>query len=490
MKIRGNGSFSKMADIIIDSDQQRVGKAEIRYNKNTFVSLVNSFPGMAYRNEFIDGNWEPVYVSKGSLDLLGYKQEYFLRNKKKIYSDIIAPEDYNRIWQKIDQAVIDKKPFQLVYRMKTASGLFKWVWEYGKVAYSRDGKPLVMEGYITDVTRQKEFEIKLSKENESLKSSMKERYRFGDIIGKSASMQKVYELIIKAAASSANIIIYGESGTGKELVARMIHKLSDRKEKPFVAFNCGAVPDNLLESELFGYKKGAFTGADRDNKGYLGAADEGTFFLDEIEELSQRFQIKLLRVLEGRGYKPLGSTQNYLPNLRFIGATNSGLAKLVDQGKMRLDFLYRVDVLSINLPPLRERREDIPFLIEYFIKKYDPNGKMGWIVDKVFDELWNYSFPGNVRELENLIQRYVIFGYTGLSKSKGFSNIIYKGPGPIVDEYSLQKLLEMRERELIIDALERNNWRRGKTAAMLQITPRTLYRKIQTYRIIESINRK
>jgi transcriptional regulator with PAS, ATPase and Fis domain len=252
----------------------------------------------------------------------------------------------------------------------------------------------------------KERETYLAKENLLLRKNIRDRYKFGSIIGKSTVMQKVYELILRAAGTNANVILYGESGTGKELVAKAIHEMSVRADGPFVPVNCGAIPAGLMESEYFGYCKGAFTGANKDKAGLFERADGGTLLLDELGEIDEAMQVKLLRVLEGYGYTPLGGMRTGKPDVRIISATNRNLRVLLDNGRMREDFFYRIHIIPITLPPLRDRREDIPLLAEHFLKKYTTRTGH-FLHGQDLDRLLNHDWPGNVRELENTIQRYV-----------------------------------------------------------------------------------
>ena len=265
---------------------------------------------------------------------------------------------------------------------------------------------------FTDITSRKQAEVALlesqehlQKENIRLRSSIRERYRFCDIIGKSQVMQEVYEFILQAAATQANVIIYGESGTGKELVAKAIHETSDRSRKGFVTVHCGAIPETLMESEFFGYKKGAFTGANMDKRGYLDEADGGTLFLDEVGEIGLNMQVKLLRAISGDGYTPVGSNTIKNTDVRIIAATNRNLRDLVKRGVMREDFFYRIHILPIYLPPLRERKDDLPLLIDYFLQLHDKNHPP--LPGNIVEALLNYDWPGNIRELQNVLHRYM-----------------------------------------------------------------------------------
>lgn len=337
---------------------------------------------------------------------------------------------------------------------------------------------------IIELQEQEEY---LRKENVRLRASLFDRYKFGNIIGKSKAMQEVYESIVNASATDAGVIIYGESGTGKELVAQAIHENSDRKEKKLVYVNCGAIPENLIESEFFGYKKGAFTGANKDKHGYMDIAAGGTLFLDEIGEIPLGMQVKLLRALEGRGYTPVGGTEVSQPDFRIIAATNRDLKELVRQGVMRQDFLYRIHIIPIILPPLRRRKEDIPLLIEHFVKQYDP-AMVPPITPQVNKALLDYSWPGNVRELQNTINRFVTL------KKLDFMGIDLTQPEEDVDSSfldfemagrSLNEILDELEKRVLIKFFEDHNWHQGKTAQALHIDRKTLYRKMKQYNVVK-----
>lgn len=332
-----------------------------------------------------------------------------------------------------------------------------------------------------------EKEAYLREENLRLKASLADRYKFGNIVGRSLPMQEVYETILRAGASDAGVVIYGESGTGKELVARSIHENSSRNEKPFVTVNCGAIPESLIESEFFGHKKGAFSGAVSDKHGFLGIADGGTLFLDEIGEIGLHMQVKLLRAIEGGGYSQVGCTDILKPDIRIIAATNRDLKELVIKGEMREDFLYRIHILPLYLPPLRERKEDIPLLVEHFLKKYDPE-TLPPFSGAVQDAFHGYDWPGNVRELQNTLNRYVslkkldflgkeIGANASRSKSDSLDAVINMDS----ENKTLPSLVEELEKKLITETLKQHKWRKGKTAKTLGINPRTLYRKMSQY---------
>jgi len=337
-----------------------------------------------------------------------------------------------------------------------------------------------------DITERKQAEEEL---RQYRRAAIKERYKFGDIVGKSLAMQEVYELMLQASASDTNVLIYGESGTGKELVAWTIHYMSARKEKAFVPVNCGAIPEGLFESELFGHRKGAFTGAQKDKPGFFDAAEEGTLFLDEVGELKPSMQVKLLRAVAGDGYAPIGDHRIRKPDLRIIAATNQNLTEHIKQGKMREDFFYRIHVIAITLPPLRERREDIPLLIDYFLEQSNKGKKRPELPGKVLEAMYTYDWPGNVRELQNVLQRYLTtkrLDFIGARQIEPFQIGDVSGAEFDYESLELQEALEEFEKRLIAKKLYQHNWQRSHTAKTLGITTRTLHRKMTRYQLKES----
>jgi PAS domain S-box-containing protein len=366
----------------------------------------------------------------------------------------------------------------------------KWYHSVNVPIRRADGA-IFCQAMVTDIHERKQMEealrdseAHLREENLRLRSTIREHHQFGDIIGQSKAMQEVYELMLMAGASDANLIIYGESGTGKELVAHAIHDMSERSDKPFVPVNCGAIPENLLEREFFGHRKGAFTGADSDKAGFLDEADGGTLFLDEIGEIKQDLQVKLLRAIEGGGYTPVGGGDLRKPNFRIIAATSRNLAELVQQGMMRSDFFYRVHVIPVHLPPLRERKEDIPLLVEHFLKAYDRKIRPP-VTERVLSRLMAYDWPGNVRELQNVLYRFVTLKRIDLGASGGAS------PTPMAAaevpdnpaEGSLGDIVGEYESRIITAALERHRWNRTHTAKALGVGLRTLQRKMKAHGI-------
>jgi len=366
-----------------------------------------------------------------------------------------------------------------------------WALLHAHPTYDENGRLQYFGGIVTDITERKkamdtlkEREEYLQKENVRLRSNIKDRYRFGNIVGKSAPMKEIYELIIRAAASDVGVIIYGESGTGKELVARAIHEISERKNGALVSVNCGAIPENLLESEFFGYKKGAFTGAHKDKYGFLDVADGGTLFLDELGEIDLNIQAKLLRAIEGGGYTPVGGIEPKNADVRIIAATSRDLSDRVRRGMMRDDFFYRVHIIPIYLPPLRERKEDIPLLVDYFMKTFEYEEKVPPIRGSLLDALMSHDWPGNVRELQNTLHRYVILNrldFLGDPKKPSIeAEILSAGRNDGVRP-GLREAMKQFERDYIIRKLEENDWHQGRVASLLGINRKTLFKKLRTF---------
>ena len=351
-------------------------------------------------------------------------------------------------------------------------------------------KLLHLDGFIEDVTvaRLREREIKdqaerLTRENTRLRASIRERFRLGDIIGISPPMQQVYESVVQAAATNVSVIVYGESGTGKELVARAIHDLSPRSGADFVPVNCGAIPEHLLESEFFGHRKGAFTGASADTHGYLDIANGGSLFLDEVAELSPDMQVKLLRAIEGGGYFPVGDNRARHSDFRVIAATHRNLRELVKSSRMREDFFFRIHIIPITLPPLRERREDIPLLVDHYLRRFAGNQLPTRLSSNVMESLYRYDWPGNVRELQNVLRRYLAIKRLDFIDSR-----LPPGPGetPVTVEPSerLADAMNRFERTVVEKCLEHHRWHRGRTAAALGIDRKTLFVKMRAHELI------
>lgn len=318
-------------------------------------------------------------------------------------------------------------------------------------------------------------------EVEALRQELEGKFRVGDLVSRSPLMQRVMEVLPAIASSPSTVLILGETGTGKELVARTIHSLSPRNQGPFIAVNCGALPDTLLESELFGYKTGAFTGAHKDKPGRFALAGGGSIFLDEIGEVSPALQVRLLRVLQERTYEPLGATRSEEADVRVIVATNKDLAEEVRRGRFREDLYYRVNVMRVELPPLRRRKEDIPFLVEQFVARFNglQQKSIQGIAVEALSLLMAYDWPGNIRELENVIERAFILcneGLIGISHLPGELTAHELTAGVDADVRFAHDILDA---QAIRGALERNAFNRLAAARELGIHKTTLFRRIK-----------
>ncbi|MCU0596427.1 MAG: sigma 54-interacting transcriptional regulator [Desulfobacterota bacterium] len=322
---------------------------------------------------------------------------------------------------------------------------------------------------------------------EELRKELTKRHSFQDIISKNKEMRRLFGILEQVSDSDATILLEGESGTGKELFAKAIHALSPRKTGPLITINCGSLPDTLLESELFGYEKGAHSTAFKDKPGRMAMADGGTLLLDEIGDISPALQVRLLRVLQDKTYEPLGSTKSLKTDVRIVAATNKNLQSLVEEGKFRQDLFYRINVVRLVLPPLRHRREDIPLLVEHFIRKFSRlSGKeIQGFSPEVFPLLMSHDFPGNVRELENIIEFATVVcknGIIGLEHLPDFFRSS-EGRGLGRPQESRPSSLGEMERTYILEALDRHKWNRAATAAEMAIHPTTLWRKMKRLNI-------
>lgn len=317
---------------------------------------------------------------------------------------------------------------------------------------------------------------------EELRREIEQRHELGDMVTRSAAMEKLFQIIPQVARSDAPVVIEGETGTGKELLARAVHELSMREEGPFLAINCGALPDTLLESELFGYKAGAFTGADKDKPGRFSLAEGGTLFLDEIGDISAAMQVRLLRVLQEKYFDPLGSTRSIPTDVRIIAATNKPLADLVEEGKFRQDLYYRINVVRLELPPLRERKEDIPILVDKFIRHNNhtrQNKTVEGITPEAMKLLMSYDYPGNIRELENSIEHAFVLCQSPWIDLPCLPEALreFHQARQQASPTTLRDSVEEAEGRAILQALEQSGGNRQKAAELLGMHKSTLYRK-------------
>jgi len=339
-------------------------------------------------------------------------------------------------------------------------------------------KPFSLDHLTVVVEKALEFR-KLRNENRELREALGQRYQFENIIGRSPAMQEIFATIVRVAVTRATVLLAGESGVGKDMIARAIHQHSPRRDRPFVKINCTAIPENLMESELFGYEKGAFTGANISKPGKFEAADTGTVFLDEIGDVPPGIQVKLLRVLQEREFERLGSNKTMHTDVRVVAATNVDLRAALEQGTFREDLYYRLNVVPLNIPPLRERKEDIPYLVDHFAKKFN-----GEISDGALERLMSYHWPGNVRELENVIERSVLLAQgprveagdiridtAQRARPSSASSDHFLPDGMSLDEF---------EQSVIRESLKRANGNKSQAARLLGLTRNALrYRLAQ-----------
>ena len=347
-------------------------------------------------------------------------------------------------------------------------------------------KPVEFDEILIKVNRL--FQTKeLMLENQILKNELKRKSGHSKIIGKSPAINKIFDIINSVAETDSTVLITGRSGTGKELVAKAIHESSLRKNKPFLALNCGAISDNLIESELFGHKKGAFTGAVTDKDGFMKAAQGGTLFLDEIGEMPLNLQVKLLRAIQEKEYTPVGTTAALPVDIRFIASTNKDLEEQIKKGEFREDLYYRLNVIEIKLPSLKERTDDIPLLANHFVDKYrtQMNKKIKGISESAMRALINHNWKGEVRELENVIERAVIFCNDDFIDIKHLPEIFgggdYSNVLPL--SASLDDAVKKYERDIILNSLENNDYNKEKAAEDLKVGLSTLYRKLKELNI-------
>ncbi len=485
--VRGpSGELKYLIGVIQDITQRKRSEQALQASERQYRLLVENMAdgvGIFQEEKIVFANHALTFMLGCTSDQLfnmnpialvrdDFKQEYIKRLES------IEQGTAEQLWQVLCMTAGDREIW-----IETRHNEIHW-----------EGKPALLFT-ARDITENKLREFAIEKEKEhlrslnlALKATMKERYKLGDIIGKSLAMQEVYEQILSAAAADASVVISGESGTGKELVAWTIHKMSQRQDKAFMPVNCGAIPDTLFESEFFGHRKGAFTGAHKDQPGFFDRTHGGTLFLDEVAELSPAMQVKFLRVLSGGGYTPLGDHTVKKTNVRIIAATNKDLTKLIQQGKMREDFYYRIEVIRICLPPLRDRREDIPLLIDHFLKQFGGDSPKPGVPKYILHDLYEYDWPGNVRELQNALQRYLTTKRLDFIAPRRLEtdekNQVFPNMESNPDMLNFHEAVDAFEKQIVLRALGQNQWHRAHTAAMLGLSRRGLFRQMKKHGLI------
>ncbi len=428
-----------------------------------------------------DGLWDwdllsnTVVYSDRFREILGYSSEEFPGTIDSFRSRL-HPEDAEVIWAAIERHLQERVPYRVEYRLQTKSGHYLWFLARGQAIWNTEGKAIRMSGFIQDITERKQAELnlqgalseiielkeKLEIERAYLQEEIKLEYNYENIIGQSDGLKYVLYKVEQIAPSDTTVLVLGETGTGKELVARAIHGLSPRKDRALVKVNCATLPSNLIESELFGHEKGAFTGAHARQLGRFEVANGATLFLDEIGELPLELQSKLLRVLQDGEFERLGSSGTIKVDVRVIAATNRNLEEEVRRGRFREDLWYRLSIFPITVSPLRERMEDIALLVDFFLDKITKRlGKsIETIPVSVMNALQDYQWPGNVRELENVLERAAI------NTSGPKLRLLDELKKPHKDLTTTQKTLAEVERDHIVRVLEQTNWKvSGKNGA-------------------------
>ncbi len=458
--------------LLIQRSRHARAKAALRDREERhFLALAGSTDG------FWDWNLQSgtVFYSDRFREILGHPPEEF-PGTIDAFRSRLHPEDAEAAWAAVERHLQERVPYKVEYRLRTKGGDYLWFLARGQAIWNAEGRAIRMSGSIQDITERKQAELdlqaalseikelkeKLERERAYLQEEIKLDYNYENIVGQSDGIKYVLYKVEQIAPNDTTVLILGETGTGKELVARATHNLSPRKDRAFVKVNCATLPSNLIESELFGHEKGAFTGAYARQLGRFEVANGATLFLDEIGELPVDLQPKLLRVIQEGEFERLGSTDTIKVDVRMIAATNRNLEEEVRRGRFRKDLWYRLSVFPITVPPLRERREDIALLVEFFVAKISKRlGKtIESIPTSVMKALQEYQWPGNIRELENVLARAVI------NSSGPKLHLADELKSPQKDLTATQKTLQEVERDHIVRVLEQTNWKvSGKNGA-------------------------
>lgn len=451
-----------------------------------FSGFLDQLPIALYYSRKTKDSWVVEFLSDGITRLLGYKKEEIIG--KMGFSDLTMDHDFYKAIP--IKSTKKTNEFSYLTTLLSKSQTPKKVIDKGLFFFDSKGRLKGATGVLMDFTLEPGFDILEYLPAASIRPTSK-KSSLDEIIGHSPLMKKIIERILKIAPTQGHVLIQGESGTGKELTARAIHELSGFFNRPFIAINCGAISEQLMESEFFGHVKGAFSGAAENRLGYLDVVNQGTLFLDEVGEMPISMQIKLLRVLDGYGYTPVGSTKVKNSKFRLICATNRDLETSVNAGMMRLDFFHRIKQLTVSLPPLRDRTEDIPSLIRSFAERYYSDNYLAYNEDQpvlpahVIDNFMSYNWPGNVRELHHAVIKYLSLGEIDFADSIA----LVKGADPThLDKkntisHSFPESFEAYDRDKLLAELVKHDWDTAKTALALGKTRRTIQRKIKTYNL-------
>ena len=486
-----------IAGLLIQRSRHGRAKAALRTSEERYLlALAGSTDGLWDWDLLSD----TVFYSDRFREILGYSSEEFAGTMDSFLSRL-HPEDAEPIWAAIQRHLQERIPYKVEYRLRKKSGEYLWFLARGQAIWNDEGKAIRMSGSIQDISERKQAELelraalseikelkeKLEIEREYLQDEIKLEYNYENIVGQSDGLKYVLYKVEQIAPGDTTVLILGETGTGKELVARAIHGLSPRKGRALVKVNCATLPENLIESELFGHEKGAFTGAHARQLGRFEVADGATLFLDEIGELPLELQPKLLRVIQDGEFERLGSSGTIKVDVRVIAATNRNLEEEVRRGRFREDLWYRLSIFPITVPPLRERTEDIAQLVDFFVTKISKRlGKsIENIPTSVMNALQNYQWPGNIRELENVLERAVI--NSSGPKLRLMDEL--KNSDNNQELKTTQKTLEEVERDHIVRVLEQTNWKVGGNngaAEILGLNRSTLRARIRKLGIRES----
>jgi formate hydrogenlyase transcriptional activator len=475
----GAGRIVKWYGVLTDIEDRKRGEDKIREQETALRQMLDFTPQLI---AVYGSNFQRLYANAVALDYLGLSLEEWRENSER--SACVHPDDRTR---EHDQAGRES-PYTLELRLRKADGSYRWFLAQYNPVRDDDGQIIRWHVACTDIDDRKRAEERLRQENVALREEVAAASMFEQIVGTSPALQTVLALVSKVAPSDSTVLVTGETGTGKELVARAIHRRSRRGSRAFVAVNCAAIPRDLIASELFGHEKGAFTGAIQRRLGRFELAHGGTIFLDEVGELSSDTQVALLRVLQEREFERVGGRERIQVDVRVIAATNRDLTAAVADGAFRQDLFYRLNVFPLEMPPLRERQEDIPVLMEYFIGRYARKaGKTFRRVSKrTLDRLQSYLWPGNVRELQNVIERSVIVADTD---EFTVDESWLSGAPPVDSRQGLSGALAAHEKAIVEEALRASGGRvfgPSGAAARLGIPRSTLNFKIRALKINKS----